>query len=521
MDCIGQTIGDLALSDPNLRLIGDPAVTILDVVYDSREVRPGCLFAALPGADFDGHDFAAQAVERGAAALLVQQPLEVAVPQLVSEDSRRALAGVAARIFDYPSERLGVIGVTGTDGKTTSSYLAEAVLRRAGRRTGMIGTIALRIGDQVDHHAARQTTPESADTQRLLRRMVDAGVEWAVLEATSHGLDLHRLDHVRFRVGAVTNVTHEHLEHHKTIAAYRRAKAILFERTSSAGGVSVVNLDDEGAREMLAYAGDGPLIRYSARGDRDADLRAEEIALGPEGSRLVLVWRDQREPVQLPLIGGFNVANALCAAGIGLACGLSFQDVAAGLADAPQVPGRMTRVEMGQPFGVVVDYAHTPAALETILCLLRGLYPTGRLIAVFGSAGERDVAKRPMQGSVSARWADISVVTSEDPRNEPAEQIVAEIVAGARAAGARPEENLFAVVDRREAVQLALSLARSGDCVLLAGKGHEQSIIWGREKRPWDEETVAREELAALGWIAAGSDERRWRLQGARGAQAS
>jgi UDP-N-acetylmuramoyl-L-alanyl-D-glutamate--2,6-diaminopimelate ligase len=500
------SVADLTASDSSLELIGDPEIVVRDVVYDSREVTSGALFAALPGADFDGHDFARQAIERGASALLVERPVPLDVPQLVARDSRRALANVAAAFFGNPAEKLGVIGVTGTDGKTTTSYLVEAILGQAGLTTGMIGTVALKIGDQVDLHATRQTTPESADIQRYLRQMVDAGVDWAVLEATSHGLDLHRLDRVRFRLAGVTNVTHEHLEHHKTVAAYRRAKALLFERTAAADGTSVVNQDDEGARDMLSYLDGAPAIRYSASGRGDADLVAERVELRSDGSDFDLAWQGVRAPVRLPLIGGFNVANALCAAGIALAAGMALDVVAAGLEHAPQVPGRMTRVELSQPFSVVVDYAHTPAALETILCLLRGLHPSGRLIAVFGSAGERDVTKRPMQGEVSARLADVTVVTSEDPRNEDAEAIIAEIAVGAVAAGARPGETLHLVTERREAVRLALSQARPGDCVLLAGKGHEQSIIWGREKRPWDEETVAREELRALGWGGADSD---------------
>lgn len=497
-----KTVGELARSVPESRLIGDGSATITEVVYDSRDVVPGSLFAALRGADFDGHDFIDDALSRGAEAVLTEQPLDLPVPQLIAENSRQALAAIAAEFFDRPSQDLSAVGITGTDGKTTTSFLVDGLLRSAGRTTGMIGTVVVRIGDELDFHAARQTTPESTEIQRFLRRMVDRGVEWATLEATSHGLDLYRLDHTRFEIAAVTNVTHEHLEHHKTIEAYRRAKAILFERTAAENGTSVVNLDDPGAREMLRYVGDSPRICYSLDEVQRADLRASEIAPEASGTGFCIHWRGESRAVWLPLIGRFNVENALCAAGVALAAGLTLEQVSDGLAVVEPVPGRMAPVEMGQPFSVIVDYAHTPAALETALTLLRGLHPNGRLIAVSGSAGDRDVTKRPLQGAVSARLADFSVFTSEDPRNEDPEEIIREIADGASKAGARLGETMACEVDRREAIRLALSLARDGDCVLLAGKGHEGSIIWGREKRPWDEATVAGELLSELGFAA-------------------
>src|SRR5579884_92085 len=474
--------------------------TLTGVCYDSRETHPGDLFAALRGGDFDGHAFAAQAVAQGAIALLVEERLDLPVPQVVVPDSRAALAPVAAAFYGYPGQELGVVGITGTDGKTTTSYLVDAMLRHAGCRTGLVGTVSVRIGERVTNHSTRQTTPESADVQRYLREMVEAGATWAILEATSHGLPQHRLDAVPFRIGAVTNITHEHLDFHKTIAAYRRAKAILFERVAEQAGVAVVNLDDEGAREMLDYVAGTRVIRYSAAGDPAADLRAADVRPRADGTAFSLATREQTVPVSLPLIGGFNVANALCAAGIGLAAGLTLDVVAEALARAPTVPGRMARIDCGQPFNVVVDYAHTPESLTKVLQLLRGLTPNGRLIAVFGSAGERDVAKRARQGAVAARLADFGVFTTEDPRCEDADAIIAEIARGALEAGAREGEHFACITDRMDAIRLALRNARPGDCVLLAGKGHEGSIIWGREKRPWDEATAARTALAELGY---------------------
>ncbi len=493
------SIGELAAAAGAVRVVGDPSTRVTGVAYDSRLVQPGYLFAALAGADVDGHAFVPDAIRRGAVALLVERDLSTGLPEVIAADSRAALAPVAAAFYGHPSRELRVIGITGTDGKTTTSYLVDGILRTASIVTGMIGTVAVRIADRIATHETRQTTPESADVQRYLREMAAAGVEWAVIEATSHGLAMHRLDALRFEIGAVTNITHEHLEYHGTVAAYRRAKAILFERVAVARGSAVVNVDDPGAAEMATYADGATVVRYSAEG-RPAELRAERVNLDASGSRFDLrLAGGEVAPVALPLIGGFNVANALCAAGVALAAGVGFESVVRGLEATPAVPGRMARVDAGQPFAVVVDYAHTPESLTKVLALLRRLTPGGRLIAVFGSAGERDTEKRPLQGAVSARLADFSVFTTEDPRFEDPTEIIEQIVSGAEAAGARRGTDYVCITDRREAINHAVATARPGDCVLLAGKGHERSIIWGREKRPWDEAAVAREALAAFG----------------------
>ena len=330
--------------------------------------------------------------------------------------------------------------------------------------------------------------------------MVNAGCQVATLEATSHGLDLHRLDDIEFAVGAVTNITHEHLEHHRTIDAYWRAKGRLFERLGPTAG-AVVNMDDEGARSVLRYAGRANVLRYGRRNVRDAEIRAGNVVLGSRGSRFTLWFDRQSVDVHIPLVGEFNIDNALCAAGVGLALGLPIELIAEGLAHAPAPPGRMVRVDAGQPFGVMVDYAHTPESLTKVLRLLRSLYPDGRLIAVFGSAGDRDVTKRPIQGDAAARHADHVIVTSEDPRTEDPDAIIAGIATGARLAGRREGIDLELITDRRTAIARAVSVAQPGDCILLAGKGHEQSIIVGHDKVPWDEEGVARELLAEAGYV--------------------
>jgi UDP-N-acetylmuramoyl-L-alanyl-D-glutamate--2,6-diaminopimelate ligase len=490
-----STVRALAEALPGARVLGSDAATVSGVVYDSRLVEPGDLFAALRGSEFDGHQFVRDAEQRGAGAILVESPASTVLPQIQVEDSRAALAAIAAEFYDHPSLQLGVIGITGTDGKTTAAYLVDHILRSAGAKTGMVGTVAIRIGDREELHSSRQTTPESSDIQHYLRQMVDASAAWAVLEATSHGLAMHRLDHVRFDIAAVTNIAREHLDFHETVENYRRAKATLLQRVPVDSGFAVVNADDSGSRAIEHFATGATIVRYSAAG-RDADVRAVDVHSTGTGSQFVVDagFRGHAE-CTLPLIGDFNIANALCATGVALAAGVDLDVITAALATAPAVPGRMARVEAGQPFSVVVDYAHTPGAIEKVLTLLRGLHPSGRLIAVFGSAGERDVEKRPLQGAIAARLADFSIVTSEDPRCEDPDAIISQIAAGAEAAGAVAGKTLFCRTERRDAIRLAIDLASPGDCVLLAGKGHEASIIWGREKLPWDEAAVARELL--------------------------
>jgi UDP-N-acetylmuramoyl-L-alanyl-D-glutamate--2,6-diaminopimelate ligase len=490
-----STVHALAEVIPGAQVIGSGSRVVTGVVYDSRLVQPGDLFAALRGADFDGHRFVGDAEQRGAAALLVESPAPTALPQIQVANSRAALSAIAAEYYGHPSRHLGVIGITGTDGKTTTSYLVDHILRSASLRTGMIGTVAIRIGDREELHPSRQTTPESSDIQCYLRQMVDTSSTWAILEATSHGLAMHRLDHVRFDIGAVTNITREHLDFHESVENYRRAKARLLERVAVNSGVAVVNADDPGSRAIEHFAAGATIMRYSATG-ADADLRALDVRPSEVGSTFVLdAGARGRAACALPFIGEFHVANALCAAGIAIGAGIPLDTIATALGAAPAVPGRMARVDTGQPFSVVVDYAHTPEAMEKVLSLLRGLHPSGRVIAVFGSAGERDAEKRPLLGAIAARLADVSVITSEDPRFEDADAIIAQIAAGAEEAGAELGKSLFCRTDRRDAIRLALELASPGDCVLLAGKGHEGSIIWGREKRPWNEAAVARELL--------------------------
>ncbi len=489
-----RSLGDLATSAPGSTLYGDPGVQVTGLHYDSRLVGPGDLFAALPGADFDGHDYIDQAVAAGAAALLVERHLSANAPQIVVADTRASLAPLAAHFHDHPSRDLTVIGLTGTDGKTTTSFLIDHILREAGLITGVIGTVGIRIGPDVSYTLPHQTTPESNLFQGYLREMATAGVSHAIVEATSHGLAMHRLDATRFTIAGVTNMTHEHLEYHGTVERYWRAKAVLVERVAAEGGVVVLNADDPGAMSALPFADGATVLRTSAAG-RDAEVQASNIIVRPDGTEFDVSLDTDVVAVDMPLIGHFNVDNALIALGIGHAAGIALPTMVEALRTATGVPGRMQTIDEGQPFDVVVDYAHTPESLRKILDLLRSIQ-RGRVIVVTGSAGERDPSKRPLQGAVCAAGADISIFTNEDPRNEDPERIIDEIAEGARRHGAIEGETFHRIVDRRAAIVRAFSLANAGDVVLLAGKGHEQSIIVGFDHLPWDEASVARELLA-------------------------
>ncbi|HLL50732.1 MAG TPA: UDP-N-acetylmuramyl-tripeptide synthetase, partial [Thermomicrobiales bacterium] len=345
MTASGLPVVALASAVPDARLLGLGESVVSGVAYDSRLVQPGYLFAALRGADLDGHTFIQDAERRGAGALLVEVAAPTPLPQIVVNNSRAALAAVSAAFFGHPSQALGVIGITGTDGKTTTSYLVDHILHASGVKTGMVGTVAIRIGGHEELHPTRQTTPESNEIQRYLRQMADAAVEWAILEATSHGLAMHRLDHVRFKIGAVTKITHEHLDYHGTVESYRRAKGILLERVASESGVVVVNADDPGSRAVERLAEGASIIRYSSHG-ADADLRAENVQSNALGSLFELdAGSLGRVEIRLPLIGEFNIANAVCATGIAIAADISLPEIVAALGTAPPIPGRMARVE--------------------------------------------------------------------------------------------------------------------------------------------------------------------------------
>ncbi len=501
------------------RLDGRPVATaevarteVTGVTQDSRAVRPGMLFVAVPGRHADGHDFVPAALEAGAAGVIVERALAgVVALQIVVDSARPTLASAAAWWHEDPSHELVVVGITGTDGKTTTAYLAVAALEAAGLRTGMIGTIATRVGGRTKAHEAHATTPEAPELQATLRGMVDAGDEVAIIETTSHGLALDRVASVVYDIAILTNLTHEHLELHGTWAAYRDAKLSLFDRLREARAIqkprptrasAVVNLDDPTAGVFIGTArGAGAhVVTYGT--EPAADIRATRITEDAHGLHAEVETAAGTSTVDLRLAGRFNVHNALAVVALGEALGLDPAAVRMGIASLDLVPGRMERVEAGQPFGVVLDFAHSPASLRTVLDLLapsaaaRG----GGLIVVFGSAGERDTAKRPQMGAIAGERARLVIVTDEDPRGEDRESILDEIAQGAETAGRRRGQDLQLIADRRAAIAAAFEAARPGDIVLLAGKGHERSIIGPDGEVPWDEGGVALDLLAAMGY---------------------
>lgn len=484
-------------------------IRLTAVTNDSRCVAPGGLFVAIAGEHVDGHDFLAAAREAGASLALVERPEPAAtIDQLVVADARRALATAAAWWYGDPSAELGVVGITGTDGKTTTSFLAVAVLERAGIGTGLIGTVETKIGSRRERDPGHVTTPEAPDLQRALRAMVAAGDGAAVVETTSHGLALHRVDEVAYDVAVFTNLTHEHLELHGTLEAYRAAKLTLFERLARRGPAKpwpragVVNGDDPAAPlfEAVTREAGARLIRYGTV--EGADVRATSVE--EDGRRLAVGVRTPRWEgrLELRLAGRFNVHNALAVVALGEALELDPVAVREGLESVVAVPGRMERIDAGQPFGVVVDYAHSPASLEKVLSILAPVAAArgGGLIVVFGSAGDRDRGKRAMMGRIAGERCRLVVATDEDPRGEDPMVILEEIGRGAEAAGRRRDRDLLLIPDRRHAIRAAFERARAGDVVLLAGKGHESSIIYGSEHRPWDERTTALDALAELGY---------------------
>ncbi len=503
-----ELIRDLEVLE--LRALTDPL--ILGLAYDSREVRPGWLFAALEGQHTDGHRYADQAVENGAAAVLHGRPLPAARPgvaYLRVADPRRALSALADAFHGRPSRRLEVVGVTGTDGKSTTVFLIHQLLCALGRRAGFLSTVSFQAGGGLRPNSLRQSTPEAPEVHALLAEMADAGMRYAVLEATSHGLSERtgRLADVRFQAAVCTNITHEHLEFHGTFEQYRSDKANLFRALDRAEEVQdaarrfgVANADDPG-HAYLAAQTRRPVHLYGMRGAADgqdeAELTAHDFAGDLEGSRFRLRWPGGQAEARLALPGQHNVENLLAAClAVHRLLDVPFAELLPLLPGLRGVPGRLQPVRAGQPFRVIVDYAHTPEAFARVLPFARAQTP-GRLIAVFGSAGERDTAKRPLQGEVASRHCDVLVLADEDPRGEDPQSILRQIAAGCRLG---PGQELLLEPDRRKAIHEAIRRAGPGDAVLLLGKGHEGSIIYSGGSLPWNEEEVAREALRALGY---------------------
>jgi len=455
---------------------GAPSVEIRELAYASAAVTPGTLFFCVRGFRADGHAFAPDAVKRGAAALVCERPLELGVPEVVVPDARAAMGPAAARFFEEPTAELDVVGITGTNGKTTTAYLVRAVLEAAGRPAGLLGTVASVVGGREE--PVERTTPEAIDLQRLFRRMLTAGDRACVMEVSSHALSLGRAEGISFAVRVFTNLTQDHLDFHPSMEGYYLAKRRLFDGPAPA----VVNVDDSYGRRLAAEVGNAATT-YAI--DAPAHVRARDVAHGAAGARFRCETPVGEVEIATRLPGLFNVHNALAAAAASLAVGVALEDVAAGLAAAGRVPGRFEPVEEGQAFAVLVDYAHTPDSLENVLRAARGI-TDGRLHVVFGAGGDRDRGKRPLMGAVARQLADRVIVTSDNPRSEDPDAIIEEILAGT---GPGVEREL----DRRAAIGRALEGADRGDVVVVAGKGHEQGQEFaGGHTEPFDDVEVVR-----------------------------
>ena len=462
-------------------VLGRAPVEIADLAYDARDATAGSLFFCVPGSRADGHEFAADAVANGAVALVVERTLELEVPQLVVEDARRAMGVAADEFFGRPTQQLELAGVTGTNGKTTTAFLLYSVLAAGGRRPGLLGTIESRVGGE--RRPALRTTPEAIDLQRSFREMLDGGDRSCALEATSHGSELGRLDRVRFSALVFTNLTQDHLDFHGTIERYFDAKRRLFTAERPPAAINIG--DPYGRRLAEELQGHDRLVTFGFADD--AELRPERLDLGPRGARFTA---DGLE-LETRLRGRFNVENVLGAVAAARLLGIEDDAIVRGVRELRGVPGRFEAVDEGQPFAVLVDYAHTPDSLENVLRTARDL-AQNRLICVFGCGGDRDRGKRPLMGRIASELADLAIVTSDNPRSEEPDAIIGEIVAGA--AG-----DVEVEPDRREAIARAIDAAQEGDVVVIAGKGHEQGQEFADRTVPFDDRDVAREALRRLG----------------------
>src|SRR3954452_13188323 len=460
---------------------GAPEVPVTGLAYASTSVSEGTLFFCVPGFKTDGHDFAPDAVARGAAALVCTRPLGLGVPEVVVDDVRAAMADIAARFHGDPTSTLRVVGITGTNGKTTTAFLVRAILEAAGRRTGLLGTVASIVGGVEE--PVERTTPEAVDLQATFARMLEAGDVACVMEGSSHALQLRRVDRVEFAARVFTNLTQDHLDFHPTMEDYFAAKRLLFERP---GGPSIVNADDVEYGQRLAREIDG-VLTFAI--DHDADYRALDVEFDTSGSTFTCAAPGgEQVAIRTRLPGLFNVSNALAAIAAAHSLGVPLDTAAEALQQAERVPGRFESVDEGQDFAVLVDYAHTPDSLGNVLRAARKI-TQGRLHVVFGAGGDRDRSKRPLMGRVASELADRAIVTSDNPRSEDPDAIVDEVYAGT-VGGAERE------VDRRRAIALAVEGAEAGDVVVIAGKGHEQGQEFaGGRKEPFDDVAVARDAL--------------------------
>lgn len=488
----------LARAIPGARLLGRPDILVRRLSVDSRQVEPGDLFVCIRGRHQDGHRFAAGAIQRGAVAVMLEEDvpgLEAFDLGVLKVDSTtRVLQDLAAMFYNYPSLKLVLAGITGTSGKTTVAHFLKKILegeKSPARRVGMLGTIEYRLpGVRV---AAPNTTPMAWDLQTWLHRMVEAGCTAAVMEVSSHSLQENRVRHCEFDAAIFTNLSHEHLDFHRTMGEYAAAKRRLFSLLVKPGQkrcpkVAVVNADDPYGAGMARAAAGAKIVRFGMK--KPAEVKAEAVRLSADGSRFRLVTPVGEVPVRLRIPGRHNIANALAAAAAAFGLGISLRQIRFGLETLPGVAGRLERIWGPAPFAVIVDFAHKPDALERVLQAVRE-FTRRKLIVVFGCGGERDKTKRPLMGEIAARLADEVIVTSDNPRSEDPASIIREVAAGCRRAAGIQKKGLHERVDRKEAIRLALKLAKTGDTVLLAGKGHESYQIVGTRILPFNDRNVA------------------------------
>lgn len=457
---------------------------VTGLVCDSRKVKKGDLYFCLPGLRVDGHNFAKAAADAGAAALVVERKLLVDLPQVLVEDARAAMSYMAQCFYGYPAGEMHGVGITGTKGKTTTSFLVRAIARHAGHKVGLMGTVCTYIGEEEE--PASLTTPDPIDVQSLLRRMKDAGCDFYVMEVSAHALDLRKLVGMKFDQGIFTNFSQDHLDYFGTMETYRRAKEKFFDPFYI--GHAVVNADDEAGKYMLGRV---PATTYGV--SIPADAYANEIEILESGVSYRLHWKDVVLPLHLHISGIFNVYNSMAAAVACLEMGISPEDVKAGLESVTVVPGRIEPLPTHTPYRVILDYAHSPASLESILKTIRQ-FTRGRLICVFGCGGGRDKEKRPIMGEISGRLADFSVLTSDNPRLEDPMDILRAIEEGIK----RTTGPYVVIENRREAIRYAMQMGQPGDVIVLAGKGHETYQDIGGQKHPFDEKVVVREILAEM-----------------------
>ncbi|MCD5390618.1 UDP-N-acetylmuramoyl-L-alanyl-D-glutamate--2,6-diaminopimelate ligase [candidate division NPL-UPA2 bacterium] len=481
---------------------GNKEQKISAVAYDSKKVEKGSLFACLRGYRLDGHTFISEAIERGATALLTEggRMDRRDIAYVVVPDTRLALARISDNFYEHPSGRIKVIGVTGTNGKTTTTYLTESILKAAGYRVGLVGTINYRWGERI--LPAGNTTPQSVDLQRMLSEMVKAKCNYAVLEVSSHSLDQHRVDFIEFDVAVFTNLSLDHLDYHHSLSHYLKAKTKLFrqlreEGVKKEGKISLINIDDRYRRHLLKVAPD-KVLTYGIR--RRADIRASQISSSLPGLSFQADTPAGSFPVKMKLMGTSNVYNALAAIGVGISQGIKLDSIKEGLETAPGIPGRFELIDCGQDFTVMVDYAHTPSALEGLLRMAKGM-ARGKIITVFGCGGDRDRSKRPLMGKLSSRYSHLSILTSDNPRSEEPGKIISEI---RRGFGRTVKQywpkvgrgNYLVVEDRFQAIKEALARARKDDVVIIAGKGHESYQVLKDTVVAFDDREVVRRILA-------------------------